>query len=249
MVCARPYTLIFSTMTVDGRIASSTGFSSLSCPYDLYRQRLLRGMVDAVMVGAGTVLVDNPRLVQRLEPETTTYYRVVVDGRLRVAKEAERLRIFSHEPSNVIVFTAVEGEGADKLRSMGVRVHVVGSGGTVDLRKALATLYEEYGVTRLLVEGGGRLSYSLLSAGLVGEVRVTVAPYVFAAGVSVFEDPEGRGFTTTAGSPRLRLHCYELCPCGNCIHLAYRVEEPACPPAGDPPPACLAPRLQRLTAR
>ncbi len=246
----RPYVTVFSTVTVDGRLASSTGFSGLSCPYDLYRLRLLRGHVEAVMVGAGTVLADNPRLLQRIHTgrKLETYYRVVVDGRLRLLDEADRLRLFRGEPENVIVFTA-DAQRAPLLEKLGVKVHVTGSNGVVDLARALETLYHVYGVTRLLVEGGGKLIYSLLEARLVDELRVTVAPYVFGSGVSLAEDPGGRGFPDTRSSPKLRLECYELCPCGNCMHLVYTVTDNRCCSLGSPPPRCLTPHLQKLEAK
>jgi len=95
-------------------------------------------------------------------------------------------------------------------------------------------LVTEYGVRRLLIEGGGILNYNVLKAGLVDEIRVTYTPYIFAAGRSVFDDLRAEGFTTTSQSPRLRLLCLEKCPCGNCVHVAYRIESTCCPPAAEP---------------
>ncbi len=247
---SRPYVLVFSTATVDGRIASSTGYSMLSCPYDKARLLLLRGYSDAVMVGASTVLVDDPGLRKRLEPRGDRYYRVVVDGRLRLASRPE-LRVLREPEPKTIVFTAVGGEEVENLKRLGVDVHVVPSDkpGRVDLAAALEILYREYGVERLLVEGGGVLVYSLLSARLVDELRVTYTPVVFAAGRSVVDDPEGRGFPDREHSPRLRLVCSELCPCGNCVHNVYKVEgslgEPA---AREHSPPCLSSRLRSLVA-
>ncbi len=237
----RPYTVVFSTTTLDGRIASSTGYSMLSCPYDLARLRLLRGMVEAVMVGANTVVVDNPRLVSRLEPRTSKYYRVIVDGKLRVPLEA---RVFQDPDPPVVVFTATASEKASRLRERGVAVHVVGRRGVVELAKALEILVEEYGVRRLLVEGGGILVYNLLSGRLVDEIRATITGYVFGAGRSIVEDPAGKGFTETSQSPRLRLECVEKCPCNNCVHIAYRVlDAQCCPVEKEGPEKCLSGKL------
>ncbi len=245
----RPYTIVFSTATIDGRIASSTGFSSLSCPYDLYRLRLLRGYADAVMVGAGTVLMDNPELLTRIGGGPR-YYRVVVDGFLRLAEKAEQLHLLRN-PDNVIVFTAADDMvKLEKLRKLGVRLHVVGSNGRVELARALQILYEDYGVEILLVEGGGRLNYSLIYEHVVDEVRLTIAPYMFGAGTSFIHDPEGKGFRDTMESPRLRLKCYELCPCGNCIHLVYQVLDASCCPADvEKPPPCMSSLLQKYVRR
>ncbi|KSW11430.1 hypothetical protein CF15_00800 [Pyrodictium occultum] len=247
-VGARPYTVIFSTATVDGRIASSTGYSMLSCSYDLTRLRLLRGAAEAVMVGASTVLLDNPSLRKRLEPRSDRYYRVVVDGRLRIHED---LRLLREPGPPVIVFTATrDPEKIRRLESRGARVHLVGDDGVIDLGEAMRILVTVYGVRRLLVEGGGVLNYSMLREGLVDELRVTYTPYVFAAGRSVVDDPEARGFATTSESPRLRLVCMEKCPCGNCVHAAYRVESTCCPPASGPYiEPCLSQKLRGLTTR
>ena len=246
----RPYVLVFSTVTIDGRIASSTGYSILSCPYDKARLLLLRGYSDAVMVGASTVLIDDPGLRKRLEPRGERYYRVVVDGRLRIAERPE-LRVLREREPRTIVFTAANGERVEKLRGMGVDVHVVPSGepGRVDLGEALRILAEEYGVRRLLVEGGGVLTYSLLSERLVDELRVTVTPYVFAAGRSVVDDPGGMGFPDRDRGPRLELLCTELCPCGNCVHIAYRVVDRRGEPlASSHSPQCLSNKLREVLA-
>ncbi|RLF21566.1 MAG: 2,5-diamino-6-(ribosylamino)-4(3H)-pyrimidinone 5'-phosphate reductase, partial [Thermoprotei archaeon] len=83
----KPRVVVFSTMTVDGRIASRTRFSQLSCPHDLRRLHELRASSDAVMVGANTVIIDDPSLrlkyVEGRNPD-----RIVVDGLLRTPLSA-----------------------------------------------------------------------------------------------------------------------------------------------------------------
>jgi 2,5-diamino-6-(ribosylamino)-4(3H)-pyrimidinone 5'-phosphate reductase len=74
-----PYVVVYSTITVDDRLASKTGFSQLSCPHDLKRLHQLRASSDAVMVGANTIIADDPSLrlkyVEGRNPD-----RIVVDG-------------------------------------------------------------------------------------------------------------------------------------------------------------------------
>lgn len=240
----RPYVTVFSTMSVDGRIASSTGYSVLSCRYDKARLYLLRGMVDAVMVGANTLLVDNSTLRKRLRPVRQRYLRVVIDGRLRLHPG---LRIFTEPGPQVVVFTASSSqERIEALRRRGVDVlRVPGSGGRVDLAKALQVLAENYGVRRLLVEGGGVLNYSLAEARLIDEVRVTIAAKIFAAGRSFFDDPGGRGFPRGEEAVRLRLACTEPCPCLNCVHIVYEAENPQGTPLDTGPERCLSPLAKR----
>jgi 2,5-diamino-6-(ribosylamino)-4(3H)-pyrimidinone 5'-phosphate reductase len=241
----RPYVTVFSTTTLDGRIASSTGYSILSCRYDKARLYLLRGHVDAVMVGASTILVDDSTLRKRLRPARSRYLRVVVDGRLRLHPG---LRVFREPGPPVIVFTAVGPEEAERrLQGTGALVYSVPGRepGRVDLPRALRILHERHGVRRLLVEGGGVLNYSLASAGLVDEVRLTLTPHLFAAGRSFFDDPAGAGFLSTREGPRLRLACSEACPCGRCVHLVYEVLGASPGAADTPPPRCLSEEARR----
>ncbi len=227
----RPFVLHFSTMTVDGRIASSTRYSMLSCRFDLERLYALRSRVDAVMVGAGTVLADNPRLARRLKPGR--HYRVVVDCRLRVPPDA---RVFDDSmPSILVTCRDAPRERLSEIAGRGVEIIEAGEAGRIELREALRTLLESYGVRRVLVEGGGVLAYSLYRERLVDELRVTVAPVLFAAGRSIVDDPEGRGFPDWGSSPRLQLVYTETCPCGNCVHMVYRVDSDCCPAASPPP--------------
>ena len=233
----RPFVLHFSTMSVDGRIASSSGYSILSCRFDKARLYVLRGFVDAVMVGAGTVEVDDPRLVKRWPPGGR-HYRIVVDCRARL--DPRRYRIFdvSEAPTVLVACRGVADEEHVRLaRGMGVEVVLVEArGGRGDLTEALRVLRESYGVGRILVEGGGVLAHSLYAQGLVDELRATIAPVVFAAGRSIVEDPGGIGFTSWSNAPRLRLVHLSLCPCGNCVHVAYEVLTRRCCPVASPPP-------------
>ncbi len=237
-VYERPWVLHFSTMSVDGRIASSTRYSLLSCIYDKTRLLILRGMVDAVMVGAGTVKADNPRLVRRVGGGRR-YLRVVVDCRARLDPG---MRVFdvSEAPTVLVACRGAPRERLEGFRARGVELLLVGRrGGGADLAEALRLLRELYGVERLLVEGGGVLAHSLHRERLVDELRVTVAPVLFAAGRSLVDDPGGVGFPDWGSSPRLRLAAWEPCPCGNCMHLVYDVLDARCCPAAPPPPRLL----------
>lgn len=216
----RPYTRIFSTMTVDGRIASRTGYSRLSCEEDFTLQHSLRAWSDIVVVGSRTALADDPRLTVRRVPGRSPM-RGVVDSRLRVPPTA---RMFTR-PGGVII--TVEGHGEERLspyRERGVEIIQAGRG-RVDLVKAWRLLYERLGVRRVMVEGGGGLNLGLLEKGLVDEVWVTVAPYVFGSGVSVFE---GRGFDGLVEKGELRLLDVKVL-CGGWVSLRYEVLRPRLP--------------------
>ncbi len=219
----RPLVRIVSACTIDGRIASRIGFSRLSCEHDLKRLHMHRAECDAVMIGARTAEIDDPMLTVRLVPARRQPIRVVVDGRLLCRVDLKLFRTAREIPTIVFTSASADFRKISILRDMGVNVEIVGEGSIVDLRRALEILHEKYGVRRLLVEGGGRLNMSLIKQKLVDEIYITVTPYIFGDGVSVFH---GDGFQTTSEGPRLRLVSARLCECGNCIVLHYVVEGP-----------------------
>ena len=219
---ARPYTFTFSTGTLDGRIASISGYSLFSCNDDFKLQHLYRVEADAVMVGSGTVRADDPRLTVRLVERGRSPLRVAVDSRLEAVTPGSRL-----VGPGAVVFTAEEApeDRVRALESAGVRVYRVGRG-RVDLVEAVRILREELGVRRLMVEGGGRLICSMLKHGLVDEVRYTVAPYILGGGVGVAHcsDPwRGGGDMVKLALKRVEVLC------GGWVHLVYEVLEPRRP--------------------
>ncbi len=212
----KPHVYLAVATTVDGKIASSTGFSRLSCPHDLRRLHALRASVDAVIIGANTAIVDNPRLTVRYV-EGRNPMRVLIDGALRVPTD---LRMFD-KSAPTLVFTTSKApvEKIEELRAKGVAIHVVNNA-EVDPRHVLQTLHE-IGVGRVLVEGGGRVNWQFLHHCLVDELIVTITPYVFGSGVSL---AEGGGYNDVDEMPyRLQLKSMKLCECGEEVVLTYSV--------------------------
>ena len=216
----RPYTVVFSTETVDGRIASRTGYSRLSCLEDLRLLHFLRAWSDAVMVGANTVLVDNPSLTVRLVRGRSPF-RVVVDPNLRVPPSS---RVFD-SPGRGVLVTLSKWSNGDLGGYIERGVVIVRAGfERLNLNEAVAKLYD-MGVRRLLVEGGGVLNCTMLAEGLVDELRVTIAPYVFGSGVSLASCD---AFDGEYNRVELALADYmEVCP--GWVHLVYRVLKPRKP--------------------
>lgn len=131
----RPYVIIVSAMSIDGRIASKTGYSRLSCPFDLKRLHEVRASVDAIMVGANTIINDDPALTPRYVKADRNPIRVVIDGRLRIPITA---RVITNKEAPTIIVTT-ESAPANKLaeiKGLGVEVWVVGKE-RVDLGKTL----------------------------------------------------------------------------------------------------------------
>lgn len=198
----RPLVLAKWASTLDGRIASAAGKSRWITGEGARRRALeLREEYDAVLVGAGTVIADDPRLTRRLGwNRATPHWRIVLDGRLRVPEDA---RIF-RGPGRTLVVTAASA-GHPKARRLARRGAVVWSlpsraRGRVDLTRMLRELARRE-VTSLMVEGGSETLGSFFSAGRVDRVAVFLAPRIL-GGAGAPAAIGGRGFAL-ARAPRL----------------------------------------------
>ena len=175
----RPFVLAKWAATLDGKIATAAGESRWITGALARQESLaLREEFDAILVGAGTVLADDPRLTRRLGwNRATPHRRVVLDGRLRVPPTA---RVF-RDPATTIVATArpAGDRRARALSERGVAVwSLPGSApGAVSLPRLLRRLADE-GVTGLIVEGGATTLWEFFRAGLVDRVAVFVAPRI-----------------------------------------------------------------------
>ncbi len=203
--------IINSAMTVDGKIATSSGDSKISSREDLVRVHKLRASVDAIVVGISTILADNPRLTVRLAKGKNPA-RVIVDSRGRVPLDSQIMLTASRVKTIVAVTDQAPEEKITKLRDIGAQVLVISEGKKgksaavphgVNL-KLLFRKLEKMGLKKILVEGGGELNWSLLRLGLVDELTVTIAPKI-AGGRLATTLVEGDGFDEIAQGIRLQL--------------------------------------------
>jgi diaminohydroxyphosphoribosylaminopyrimidine deaminase/5-amino-6-(5-phosphoribosylamino)uracil reductase len=177
----RPLVVLKLATSLDGRIATQSGDSRwITGPLARRRAHLLRARADAVLVGSGTAVTDNPRLDVRLPGlEGRQPLRVVVDGRLRLPLTHDLVARAAAVPTLLVTH---DGNPAARLRAYqdaGVEVVELATdaSGHAALDAAL-TLLGGRGVTRLLVEGGGHLAASLLRGGLVDRLAWFQAPLV-----------------------------------------------------------------------
>ncbi|MDQ4050500.1 MAG: 2,5-diamino-6-(ribosylamino)-4(3H)-pyrimidinone 5'-phosphate reductase [Thermoproteota archaeon] len=203
--------IINSAMTVDGKIATSSGDSKISSRQDLVRVHKLRASVDAIVVGISTILADDPRLTVRLVKGKNPA-RVIVDSRARIPIDSQIMRTASKVRTIVAVTDKAPEEKMTKLRDIGADVIVISEGRKgrsaavphgVNL-KLLFRKLEKMGLEKILVEGGGELNWSLLHLWLVDELIITVAPKI-AGGRLATTLVEGDGFDEMAQSIRLQL--------------------------------------------
>jgi diaminohydroxyphosphoribosylaminopyrimidine deaminase/5-amino-6-(5-phosphoribosylamino)uracil reductase len=174
----RPWFTLKAAMTLDGRIAMRSGASRWITGEQSRAQVMkLRDSHDAVLVGVGTVLTDDPQLTVREVRGGRNPVRVVVDSKLRTPPTA---RLLARDGARVII-AGVRGAPARRrvgLERAGAEVwELPGRNGRVDLRKLAAKLATA-GLTSLLVEGGAEVHASLLAAGLADEVLLFIAPKI-----------------------------------------------------------------------
>ncbi len=164
--------------SLDGRIATETGASHyVSGPEDIERLHRLRAIVDAVVVGAGTVDADDPRLTVR-EAEGENPVRVVIDPEARLDPQR---RIFHDGEARTVLVRRAPPE-MTRARSFGDETVVPSAGqGLLDLVQLVDELRAQ-GLRRVLVEGGGITVSRFLEAGLLDRLHVTVAPLLIGSG-------------------------------------------------------------------
>ncbi len=198
----RPFVLAKWAQTLDGKIAAAGGGSRwITGAESRKRALLLREEYDAVLVGANTVIADDPRLTRRLgKNRATRHRRIVLDGRLRVSQNA---RLFHSPEGTVVVTSRPEGHGdVRRLASRGVCVwSLPGREGRVSVPRLLRRLARE-GIASLLVEGGGDTLWQFFRADRVDRVAVFLAPRILGGGRAPGA-VGGQGFSLRS-TPRLQ---------------------------------------------
>ena len=218
----RPTVTVSYAQTLDGRLATLDGGSQwISASGSLCFSHELRAGHDAVMVGAGTVARDDPRLTVRLAPGESPL-RVVVDSSLRTPMDAAVLAGGAAAGTILAVNRRAPEGRCREAESLGATVLRLPSepGGGVDLSALLAGL-EGLGVGSVMVEGGAALITSLLRGRLVDRLAVCIAPKILGSGIEAVGD---LGIRDLAGS--IALADAAFTPRGGDLFLDARIEYP-----------------------
>lgn len=179
---AAPLVTLKMATSLDGRIATRTGQSQwITGPQARAQGHLLRACHDAIMVGIGTALADDPELTCRLPGlEARSPVRIVMDSRLRLPLTAKLVRGAATVPTWIVTLRdGAEAARAQAFIDCGVQLISIDPDppGEIPVAQALAAL-AAHGVTRVLVEGGARLAASLLRADQVDRIEWFRAPMV-----------------------------------------------------------------------
>jgi len=193
----RPWVLFKSAMTLDGKVATRTGDSQwISGESSRALAHRWRASVDAVVVGIGTALADDPQLTARPEGELAELSmqprRVVFDTLARLPIDSQLVQAAAEIPLTVVVSRAAARSDTDALEAAGTQVLVAtGENEPARVRSALEQL-GTLGVSSVLLEGGPHLAGAFLDAGEIDELRLFLAPLLL--GGSAARDPlEGMG--------------------------------------------------------
>ena len=185
-----PFVTVKFAQTLDGRIATATGDSQwISGPSSLKLAHQLRREHDAIMVGIGTVLRDDPRLTVRLV-DGRDPLRVILDSRLRLRADARVLANGAARHTLVITTNAADADRALELESLGAEVlklECAADRARVDVRTAVENLGRR-GIASVLVEGGAATVTSLLAARLVDRLVIAIAPKIIGSGTEAIGD-------------------------------------------------------------
>lgn len=175
-----PYVVMKTAMTLDGKIATSSGDSRwVSNSSSRYHVHKLRNELAGIMVGVDTVIADDPMLTTRLDGVTgRNPLRIVVDSKARIPLDARVLNTANEASTLLAVTREAPVSKLEQIRSMGNEVVVVSSrNGRVDLQELMRFVGEKE-IDGVLLEGGGTLNFSALMEGVVDEVVSFISPKI-----------------------------------------------------------------------
>jgi diaminohydroxyphosphoribosylaminopyrimidine deaminase/5-amino-6-(5-phosphoribosylamino)uracil reductase len=223
----RPWVLFKSAMTLDGKVATSSGDSKwISGESSRALAHRWRASVDAVVVGIGTALADDPQLTARPGGELAELpsqpRRVVFDTLARLPISSQLVAAAAEIPLTIVVSRAAARADTDALEAAGVQVIVAtGENEPARVRSALDQLGAD-GITSVLLEGGPHLAGAFLDAGEIDEIRLFLAPLLL--GGSSARDPlEGKGVERI--SEAMHALTFESEPIGEDLLVSARLRE------------------------
>jgi 2,5-diamino-6-(ribosylamino)-4(3H)-pyrimidinone 5'-phosphate reductase len=223
----RPYTIMLVAVSLDGKIAPNRRRGepnpvgpSLIAPEMMRLHNTQRATVDAIMVGLNCILLDDARLSLRAV-DGTSPTRVVLDG---LAEMPPTARVLGPEAPTVVAVTSdAPARRVSALRRRGAHIVVSGRGRFVDLPPLLGALHDDWGVRRLLVEGGGTVHRSMVARNLYDEIQLIICPFVIGGSASI-TPVQRRAFRPQEAIPHYRIDKAEVH--GDYLYVVYKPLEP-----------------------
>ncbi len=195
----KPHTALIMAVSLDGKISTRDGAGPrFASKADGIRLREIRSHADAILVGAGTIIADDPTFTERGKYKELRLQRGLAPNPIKAVVSGsgsvpETARMFQSNGAPALVFTT-ERIPPNRLAPLQqvAEVRCVGET-TVNFRHVVDILGEAYQVKRLLIEGGGQVNFDLFRAGLIDEVYLTLCPKII-GGRDVPTSVEGDGF-------------------------------------------------------
>jgi len=201
----KPFVILKTAMTLDGKIASSTGDSKwVTSQESRTHVHVLRDRVSAIMVGINTVIKDNPMLTARLEQKDgKDPIRVIVDSKGIIPMDSKVLSKDSKAGVILATTSRIQEDKEKQLIDNGVRViKAEGKDGRVDLQKLMQELYK-LEIDSVLLEGGGTLNAAALESGIVDKVMFFIAPKIL-GGKDAITPVEGKGIQSMSEALKVK---------------------------------------------
>jgi diaminohydroxyphosphoribosylaminopyrimidine deaminase/5-amino-6-(5-phosphoribosylamino)uracil reductase len=201
----KPFCIIKTAMTLDGKIATSTG-ESMWITNEKSRNYVheLRNRVSGIMVGVNTIIKDNPSLTTRLKNGGTDATRIIVDSCLRMPLDSKILNIDSQKKTIIATTERADKQKIEMLKSFNnVQVVVTPE---FEQRVDLSFLFEwlgSEGIDSILVEGGSTLNFSIIERKLADKVVAFIAPKII-GGEQAKTPVGGKGFEHLSDAVRLK---------------------------------------------
>lgn len=182
----KPYVLLKSAMTLDGKIATKTGKSQwITCEASRNKVHELRQDFHAIMVGIGTVLSDDPMLNTRIYETPSHPIRIIVDSKGKLPLDSQIVKTARDYKTILVTTDQIEAKKRDALLRAAIKVEIVNQNNAKGCNQdkvcmdAMMKRLGELNICSILLEGGGTLNDSLLRSGNVDEVLFFIAPKIF----------------------------------------------------------------------
>lgn len=201
MVNYRPKIILSAAVSIDGKLATTTGDSKLSSKKDLIRLHKLRSKVDAILIGKNTVKKDDPLLTVRYSKGKNPT-RIILDSSGTISSNSKILQTSSEIKTIIAVCKKITKKNLEKLEKFPIDVMILGEN-QVNVKSLLQNLGRRK-IKTVLLEGGGSINWEFIKNNLVDELFITITPYIL-GGTDSISLVQGKGFDTILKSTKLRL--------------------------------------------
>lgn len=176
-----PFVILKWAMTLDGKIATSTGESKwITSEESRYYVHKIRNRVMGIMTGINTIIKDNPLMTTRLKDGGKSPKAIILDSKLRIPLDAKILDTVSDREVIIACTKNIDDDKKVKLEERGIKFIITpeDENGRVDLKYLICELGNK-GIDSILLEGGSNLNFSAIYSGVVDEVICFIAPKIF----------------------------------------------------------------------